>query len=137
MQQCLCGWARRTGPVEKLLQADRIQLPPDIAHAVSRNSSGTRPESLEVVEAVPDCKSQYASHAARPTSAQYVRRGAPPGSVASDDVVVFMGDAERGERGDHTLLSAGANAGVLVAGRRAAGCGVWTPPTPTVRNPCG
>ena len=74
---------------------------------MSRNSSGTRPESLEVVDADSDRNSQYASHAARPTSVQYVRGGVPPESVASGDakdagVVLETG----GERGDHALLSA-------------------------------
>ena len=93
---------------------DHIHLA-DSAHAVARNSSGTRPESLEVVEADSDRKSQYFSHAARPTSAQYVR-GA--GSVAAsgdmaDVGVVFETD---GERGEHTLLSASAKAGVSSVG---------------------
>ena len=52
------GGRGRTEPVEEVLHADHIHLVPDIAHAVSRNSSGTRPESLEVVEADSDRKSQ-------------------------------------------------------------------------------
>eukprot|EP01046_Picozoa_sp_COSAG06_P035304 COSAG06_NODE_3782_length_4911_cov_2.138612_3_plen_108_part_00 len=68
---------------------------------MSRNSSGTRPESLEVVDADSDRNSQYASHAARPTSVQYVRGGVPPESVASGDAkdagVVLETGGERGE----------------------------------------
>jgi hypothetical protein len=110
VQQNACVGGRG---LTEVLQVDHIHLA-DSAHAVARNSSGTRPESLEVVEADSDRKSNF-SHAARPTSAQYVR-GA--GSVAAsgdmaDVGVVFETD---GERGEHTLLSASAKAGVSSVG---------------------
>ena len=92
------------------MQADHNYLA-DSAHAAARNSSGTRPESLEVVEADSDRKSQYFSHAARPTSAQYVR-GA--GSVAASGDVADIGVVF--ETGEHTLLSASAKAGVSSVG---------------------